>query len=563
MKNLRAAFITILCLLFFIPLKAQVWNKLGQGFLNGGANVYCLKKIDTLLYLGGPFYFIGSEKMKYIATYNGSTLDSLPTLLGPKVGIPYSISKFNNQIFIGGDFKRIAITSSVNDTSIIPNTNAIAAWDGAQWSSVGGGIVSGKVYALEFKNSLYVGGGFSATQNLSNLNCMARWDGSQWHNVGTGIYGDFKQVRAMAVFNDNLYIAGCFSKAGGIPAFNIAGWDGTQYFDLDTGVLGDVYSLLVDSINNFLYVGGQIYHAGGNNGIALQSHVAQWDGYEWNSVGINPQLNTGGNALALYYNQLYAAAFNGTDTIISRFDGNQWYWVPGPIASIACLEVYNGELYAGGGYILTTSGDTAWGAARYYAPPDTTSCLFIQPLIHAMPFGTKEVADTIYTTAPYYIQFYTNNKYASSWSWDFGDGGTGNTREPEHTYAAPGTYNVTLEVIQPHNLSSQVCTLNVAKTITIIDNTAVKETAKDTIEYLGQNIPNPFSNTTVIPYYVPFGTRGVMQIHSAAGALVGEYGLQEGKQTLEVSMKEFRAGTYFYSLVIDGVVKGSRRMVVE
>ena len=102
-----------------------------------------------------------------------------------------------------------------------------------------------------------------------------------------------------------------------------------------------------------------------------------------------------------------------------------------------------------------------------------------------------------------------------------------------------------------------------AKTITIIDNTAVKETAKDTIEYLGQNIPNPFSNSTSIPYYVPYGSKGVMQIHSAAGALVAEYGLQEGKQMLEVSMKELKTGTYFYSLVIDGEMKGSRRMVVE
>lgn len=79
----------------------------------------------------------------------------------------------------------------------------------------------------------------------------------------------------------------------------------------------------------------------------------------------------------------------------------------------------------------------------------------------------------------------------------------------------------------------------------------------------GQNTPNPFSNSTSIPYYVPYGTKGVMQIQSAAGVLVGEYGLQEGKHTLEVSMKEFRAGTYFYSVFIDGEMKGSRKMVFE
>jgi PKD repeat protein len=34
----------------------------------------------------------------------------------------------------------------------------------------------------------------------------------------------------------------------------------------------------------------------------------------------------------------------------------------------------------------------------------------------------------------------------TSWSWDFGDDATTTERSPQHTYAAPGTYTVTLEV---------------------------------------------------------------------------------------------------------------------
>ncbi|MDD3875831.1 MAG: PKD domain-containing protein [Bacteroidales bacterium] len=568
MKNFRV-FITVLCLAFFNIISAQVWNKLGDGLERGNIpTINCLKTIDSVLFIGGAFNVWGELIDKGLATWNGYNIDTIITSKGTRWGFPNSIEKFGNKIIIGGDFLRIANTYSGNDTSIIPNTNAIAAWDGMEWSSVGGGLVSGKVYALEFKNSLYVGGGFGATQNLNNLNCMARWDGNQWHNVGTGIYGDFKQVRAMAVYNENLYIAGCFIKAGGIPAYNIAGWDGTQYFDLDTGVLGDVYALQVDSINNLLYVGGSISHVGGYNGFQAPDGVVKWDGFKWDSVGINsPAMNKGATSLIFYNNQLYSGNFSSTgnyvDTNLTRFDGLLWHRVEGPIATMLCLEVYNGELYAGGGYILTTSGDTAWGAARYYAPPDTISCLFIQPLIHAMPFGTKEAADTIYTTAPYHIQFYTNNKYASSWSWDFGDGGTANTREPGHTYAAPGTYNVTLEVIHPHNLSSQVCTISVSKTITIIDNTAVEESGNDTIEYLGQNIPNPFSNSTSIPYYVPYGSIGLLQIHNTNGELINEYELQQGHNSLEISMASYKAGVYFYSIVIDNERKQTKRMLVE
>ncbi len=34
----------------------------------------------------------------------------------------------------------------------------------------------------------------------------------------------------------------------------------------------------------------------------------------------------------------------------------------------------------------------------------------------------------------------------TGWSWDFGDGQTGGGQETTHTYAAPGTYNVSLSV---------------------------------------------------------------------------------------------------------------------
>ena len=108
-----------------------------------------------------------------------------------------------------------------------------------------------------------------------------------------------------------------------------------------------------------------------------------------------------------------------------------------------------------------------------------------------------------------------------------------------------------------------MCTLNVSKTITIVDVTNVEEQKPATTEYLWQNIPNPFSNTTIIPYYVPQGSKGFLQIHNTKGELVDEYALQQGHNKLEISMANYTAGIYLYSLVLDGVVKGTRRMVGE
>jgi len=325
-KNLLFA----LFLTTIFNLSAQEWNKLGNGF--SPSTIEALKKTDTILYLGGSFSIDGIRTIRSLAMWDGISLDTLPTNVNPQGGYPLCILEYDNKIIAGGHFKKIAQTFS---HSGIPNTNGIASWDGSNWASLGGGIQpNGGVASLCIYNGdLYVGGSFNTVgSGLTNLKCIVRWDGSEWHPVGTGVVSDFSMIRAMAVYNDNLYIGGTFSKAGNIPAFNVAGWDGTQYFDLDTGVLGDVHSLIVDSINNLLYVGGQIYHAGGNNGYYLPNYVIKWDGYSWDTVGINPSINKGGNALVFYNNDLYAAAFGGR--ILTRFDGYEWHNVEGPITTI-------------------------------------------------------------------------------------------------------------------------------------------------------------------------------------------------------------------------------------
>ena len=53
------------------------------------------------------------------------------------------------------------------------------------------------------------------------------------------------------------------------------------------------------------------------------------------------------------------------------------------------------------------------------------------------------------------IQFYGNSDYESpdlEWAWDFGDGETSELRNPKHTYAENGTYDVTLIVSDPEGI---------------------------------------------------------------------------------------------------------------
>ncbi|MBN1886664.1 MAG: PKD domain-containing protein [Thermoflexales bacterium] len=46
----------------------------------------------------------------------------------------------------------------------------------------------------------------------------------------------------------------------------------------------------------------------------------------------------------------------------------------------------------------------------------------------------------------------------SSWSWDFGDGGTSSQQNPSHTYNAPGTYNVSLTASGPNGSDTELKT---------------------------------------------------------------------------------------------------------
>lgn len=58
-------------------------------------------------------------------------------------------------------------------------------------------------------------------------------------------------------------------------------------------------------------------------------------------------------------------------------------------------------------------------------------------------FGAKKVE---ICSAPFLINFEENTLGASSYFWEFGDGNTSSSANPNHTYAAPGVYNINLKI---------------------------------------------------------------------------------------------------------------------
>ena len=94
-------------------------------------------------------------------------------------------------------------------------------------------------------------------------------------------------------------------------------------------------------------------------------------------------------------------------------------------------------------------------------------------------------------TAPLTVQFtITTSGSPTSWSWDFGDGGTSTERNPSYTYVIPGTYTVILSANYPAG------------------SKPVKKSSYITVNSASGSVSSPISPL------IPIGTIGIMAIVS-------------------------------------------------
>lgn len=105
---------------------------------------------------------------------------------------------------------------------------------------------------------------------------------------------------------------------------------------------------------------------------------------------------------------------------------------------------------------------------------------------------------------------------------------------------------------------------------TIVDELLAKEkrpeaiTALHLTPILQQNDPNPFRRETNIEYFVPPGYQTAsIHLSTVEGKVVRRIELtQSGRSTLHLKRGTFPPGTYQYSLIIDGTLIDTKRMVI-
>lgn len=241
-----------------------------------------------------------------------------------------------NRLFLGGNFDPLPLSEA----------SGLTQWNGNRWSPLGQFTpwdLDGYVGALAASptGSMYAGGGF---QNVGTTaaGCVAEWTGQAWRTLGEGISGAKTDqfgnrlppwVGALVVDpQGGLVVGGSFTRAGAVPAPNVARWDGKAWQALGDGLAGTVSALAIGP-DAALWAGGSF-------------GVARWDGNRWAAVG------TG----AADIGQVSSLAFSPSGDLIAgaygvyRWTGRDWASLNLPLdASIHALVFDSfGNLYVSG-----------------------------------------------------------------------------------------------------------------------------------------------------------------------------------------------------------------------
>ena len=287
------------------------------------------------LFVGGEFASVAGVTANYLARWDGawSALPAEPDDV-VKVLLEHDDGS-GSRLVAAGPFQNVGATPA----------SRIASWDGTAWTALADGFAGGQVWALaEFDAGsgpqLIAGGGFTAS-GPTPINGVAAWDGASWSALGGGVTGG--AVRALVEFDDGggpaLYAGGVFTMAGGQPAAHIARWDGTSWSAVGGGVDDVVRALHVhdDGSGAKLYAGGIFTNAGGVPATGL----AAWDGSSWSAVGTNltvlvSDLTTFDDGTG---SQLYAAGTSAPH--VQRWNGETWSPIGGVDWEVRELAAYD------------------------------------------------------------------------------------------------------------------------------------------------------------------------------------------------------------------------------
>jgi len=268
-------------------------------------------------------------------------------------GLPGTTNRVYALRFNGNDL--YASGYGVSTGGLLATNTGVDLFDGTNWSNALGELSGGLcvIYDVGFlRNDIYVAGVFSRAGGLSSPG-LAKWNGSDWSSIGFA-------GAALALVSDgtNLYVGGSFTNAGGVLNTNIARYDGTNWYSMGGGIgyynsLGS-YVYVLELHNGQLYAGGIFTNAGS----IAATNVAVWDGSSWSSLGAGSAngVNNQVSALAfqgdvLYVGGSFSVAGGVSANGIASWDGASWSPLgAGCKGGVTCIGILGSDIYVGGGF---------------------------------------------------------------------------------------------------------------------------------------------------------------------------------------------------------------------
>ncbi len=240
------------------------------------------------LVVGGGFDHAGSLAVNGLATWNGASWGILAGGLESNFDSVHAATTFGGNLIVGGNFSSIAGVTASN----------VASWNGVAWSQAGAGIPTGQytptsVDCFMLCNGQLIAGGNFVYTDPTKPQMVASWNGTiggVWQAVGAGLSyapGFFQDVASMAVYNNQLIVAGRFDHAGGVPAIGVASWNGSAWSNVRSGV-GTLPpdNWIADSGQALLNYNGQLLVGGVFDSVGdIRVHsIAQWNGSAWSAL---------------------------------------------------------------------------------------------------------------------------------------------------------------------------------------------------------------------------------------------------------------------------------------
>jgi hypothetical protein len=236
------------------------WTDVGAGPIGIIAqSPYDMKVYKGELYLiGNLYHFYGSPDL-YISRWNGSQMLGVGGGLDGGTTMGRVLEVYDGMLIAGGTFGYAGGVYSP----------CVAAWDGNAWHALGDGL-NNYAYSLEadtINNVLYVGGGFTAAGGVP-ANFIAKWDGENWYPVGVGFDAD---ASGLCMYRNQIYASGPFEHSGIAPVRYLARFNGQVWDTLGTPPNNGL-SRAIAAYQDELYVGGGFSTIGDS---AIQS-LARW-----------------------------------------------------------------------------------------------------------------------------------------------------------------------------------------------------------------------------------------------------------------------------------------------